>query len=160
MDIKKMIMPAVMAGAGIGIISSIPIVNLCNVCCLWTILGGALAAFLYAKKNTLDMGSAAVVGAIAGALGGVISAILGFILNMVFNMLGVSIDALSGAGGSDMVGKFGMGAAGGVIGLILGIVFGVLIGSVVGAIGGVLYSAITGKKGKSKPQPAPAAPQA
>ena len=43
---------AIVGGVVIGLLSGIPYVRLGNViCCLWVIVGGALASYLYIKKS-------------------------------------------------------------------------------------------------------------
>ena len=78
--------PAIIGGVVIGILSIIPIVNLGNICCcLWAILGGLLATYLYVKASPLPAspGDGAILGAIAGAVGGVIVIILGIPISIV-----------------------------------------------------------------------------
>ncbi len=78
--------PAIIGGVVIGLLSIIPIVNLGNICCcLWAILGGLLATYLYVKGSPLPAspGDGAILGAIAGAVGGVIVIILGIPISIV-----------------------------------------------------------------------------
>ena len=72
--------PALIGGGILGVLSVIPFVNAVNVCCcLWAILGGMLATYLYVKSSPRPATAAdgAVLGAMAGAVGAVISVILG-----------------------------------------------------------------------------------
>jgi len=76
--------PAVIGGVLLGLLSVIPFVNALNVCCcLWAILGGMLASFIYVKhsETPASAGDGAVLGGIAGAIGAVISIILGIPIN-------------------------------------------------------------------------------
>lgn len=78
--------PAIIGGVVIGLLSIIPIVGLGNVCCcLWAILGGLLATYLYVKNSPVPAspGDGAILGAIAGAVGGVIVIILGVPISIV-----------------------------------------------------------------------------
>ncbi len=78
--------PAVIGGVVLGLLSAIPFVNFVNVCCcLWAILGGMLASYLYVKNSPTpaSAGDGAIVGAIAGAVGAVISLIVGIPLSLV-----------------------------------------------------------------------------
>jgi uncharacterized membrane protein YvlD (DUF360 family) len=78
--------PAIIGGVVIGLLSIIPILNLGNVCCcLWAILGGLLATYLYVKNSPLPAspGDGAILGAIAGAVGGVIVIVLGIPISIV-----------------------------------------------------------------------------
>lgn len=77
---------AVIGGVVIGLLSGIPYVRLGNViCCLWVILGGAFAAYLYIKKSPtpVNAGEGALIGAIAGAIGMVVEIIVGLPLTIL-----------------------------------------------------------------------------
>lgn len=72
--------PALIGGAFIGVLSVIPFVSAANLCCcLWAILGGMLATYLYVKNSSTPASAAdgAVLGVIAGALGAVIHFVIG-----------------------------------------------------------------------------------
>jgi hypothetical protein len=72
--------PALIGGVFIGVLSVIPFVSAANLCCcLWAILGGMLATYLYVKNSPTPVTPAdgAVLGVIAGAVGAVISVIVG-----------------------------------------------------------------------------------
>jgi hypothetical protein len=72
--------PALIGGVLLGLLSVIPFVNALNICCcLWAILGGMLASYLYVKNSPVPAtpGDGALVGALAGVIGAVISIILG-----------------------------------------------------------------------------------
>lgn len=78
--------PAVIGGVVLGLLSAIPFVNWVNLCCcLWAILGGVLASYLYVKNSTVpaNAGDGAVVGAIAGAVGALIYLVLGIPLALL-----------------------------------------------------------------------------
>ena len=72
--------PALLGGLIVGILSAIhsliPIVSLC--CCIWSIIGGALAAFMYIKSSPtpVQMGEGAMVGGLAGVVGGILYIII------------------------------------------------------------------------------------
>ena len=72
--------PALIGGVLLGLLSVIPFVNSLNACCcLWAILGGMLASYLYVKNSPTpaSAGDGAMIGALAGVIGAVISLILG-----------------------------------------------------------------------------------
>jgi hypothetical protein len=76
--------PALIGGVLLGLLSVIPFVSALNVCCcLWAILGGMLASYLYVKNSPTPVtaGDGAIVGALAGIIGAVISFILGIPIN-------------------------------------------------------------------------------
>jgi hypothetical protein len=66
--------PALLGGLFIGVLSSLPMVNLANCCCLWVIAGGVLVTYLQqqAKPVPVETGDAAIGGLIAGLVGAVI----------------------------------------------------------------------------------------
>lgn len=72
--------PALIGGVLLGLLSVIPFVSALNVCCcLWAILGGMLASYLYVRNSPTPAtaGDGALLGALAGFIGAVISLILG-----------------------------------------------------------------------------------
>ena len=72
--------PALIGGVFIGVLSVIPFVSAANLCCcLWAILGGMLATYLYVKNSPTraSAGDGAVLGVIAGGVGAVLSFVLG-----------------------------------------------------------------------------------
>ena len=76
--------PALIGGVLLGLLSVIPFVNALNICCcLWAILGGMLASYLYVKNSPTPAtpGDGAIVGALAGVIGAIISIILGIPIN-------------------------------------------------------------------------------
>ena len=76
--------PALIGGVLLGLLSVIPFISALNVCCcLWAILGGMLASYLYVKNSPtpVSTGDGAIVGAIAGLIGAVISFVLGLPIN-------------------------------------------------------------------------------
>ena len=83
---SERLQPAIWGGLFIGVLSALPFVNLPNYCCccLWVLVGGALAAYLR-QQNTpyqIDAAEGAIVGLMAGAIGGVIYSILSIPLQM------------------------------------------------------------------------------
>src|SRR6185295_19662144 len=78
--------PALLVGLSVGILSAIPIINYC--CCIWTLGGGVLAAFLYIKSSPtpVKMGDGAMVGGLAGVVGGIIYFLLSLPINIFFGM--------------------------------------------------------------------------
>ncbi len=72
--------PALIGGVLTGVLSVIPFVSAANLCCcLWAVLGGMLATYLYVKNSPTPAGAGdgAVLGVIAGAVGAVIYVVLG-----------------------------------------------------------------------------------
>ena len=72
--------PALMGGLLLGLLSSIPFVNIGNIlCCMWVVIGGAVATYLYVKKSPqpVQIGEGAMLGAMAGGIGSVIAIVVG-----------------------------------------------------------------------------------
>ena len=65
-------MPALLGGLFLGVLSALPIVQLCNCCCLWVVGGGVLAAYLQQQNQTAPI--TLVQGARVGLLAGVVGA--------------------------------------------------------------------------------------
>jgi hypothetical protein len=78
--------PALLGGLIVGVLSAIPFINYC--CCIWTLGGGALAAYLYIKSSPtpVKMGDGAMVGGLAGVVGAIIYLILGLPIAIFFGM--------------------------------------------------------------------------
>jgi hypothetical protein len=74
--------PALLGGLFIGVLSSLPFVNIANCCCLWVLGGGMLVVYLQQQNTPMPVqtSDAAVGGLIAGAVGGLIVCLV----NMVF----------------------------------------------------------------------------
>src|SRR4051794_37644410 len=66
------LLPALLGGLFIGVLSSLPYIKGGNICCcLWVVSGGAIAAWLM-QQNTLrpiTLGEGAIVGLLAGLVG-------------------------------------------------------------------------------------------
>lgn len=82
--------PAVIGGVVLGVLSSIPFVNFVNACCcLWAIVGGLIASYLYVKNSPTPAGAGdgAILGALAGIVGGLISLVIGIPLAIASSSL-------------------------------------------------------------------------
>jgi hypothetical protein len=77
--------PALLGGLFIGVLSALPIVSVCNCCCLWVIGGGVLAAHLDRQQDPRPM--TARRGAIAGLLAGVVGAFVWLIASSIVNVV-------------------------------------------------------------------------
>jgi hypothetical protein len=91
--------PAIIGGVVLGILSVIPFVNWANFCCcLWALLGGALASYLYIKSSPVPAtaGDGAILGAMAGAVGGVIAVVVGIPISIMMSavMAGIMVSLM------------------------------------------------------------------
>ncbi|HJQ24632.1 MAG TPA: hypothetical protein VKA60_12005 [Blastocatellia bacterium] len=87
--------PAIIGGLVMGLLTSIPVVNLGNFCCcLWLLLGGALAARLLIKRSPVwpvSSGDGATTGAIAGAVGAGVYLLIGVPLGLMLSHTTMSL---------------------------------------------------------------------
>jgi uncharacterized protein YqgC (DUF456 family) len=83
--------PAIIGGVVAGLLSAIPLLHIC--CCLWAVLGGILASYLYIKAspNPVKAGEGAVLGVLAGVVGGVICIVIGIPLAILLGPVLVSV---------------------------------------------------------------------
>jgi hypothetical protein len=89
-----MLKPALIGGVFLGILSSLPVLNLFNcLCCAWIIGGGVLAAYLYVKDapSPVSMGNGVAIGLFAGLVGAIVSAIFSIPLNFLIHSGGMGI---------------------------------------------------------------------
>jgi hypothetical protein len=66
------LLPGLLGGLFIGVLSALPFVSLLNCCCLWVLTGGFLAAWVQQQNHDLPItvGDGAIVGLLAGFFGG------------------------------------------------------------------------------------------
>jgi hypothetical protein len=156
--------PAIIGGVAIGLLSAIPFINWVNLCCcLWAILGGLLASYLYVKNSPVPAkpGDGAVVGGIAGAVGAVIYLILGIPLailsgtamrEMMINLM-ANVDPRQ----ADMIRQQMEAQGQGISGIIFQSLIGAVLLLVFAVIGGLLGIPLFEKrKGGTLPPPPPA----
>jgi hypothetical protein len=77
--------PALLGGLFIGVLSALPIVSICNCCCLWVIGGGVLSAYLDQQQDPRP--TTAARGAMAGLLAGAVGAVVWLMVSTVVNAL-------------------------------------------------------------------------
>src|SRR5260370_35226246 len=78
--------PALIGGVVLDLLSVIPLVNLVNICCcLWALLGGLLASYLYINNSPVPArpGDGAILCALAGLVGAVIVVIIRIPISVV-----------------------------------------------------------------------------
>jgi hypothetical protein len=123
--------PALLGGLIVGFLSAIhsliPFIGFC--CCIWSIVGGVLAAFLYIKGSSepVKLGDGAIVGALAGVVGGIIYVVIYLPFSLLYGMAVVQ----------EQMNRSGVAIP--FSGTIL-----VIIGSLVGAVALVLLSTLGG----------------
>ena len=83
---SERLQPALWGGVFIGVLSALPLVSAGNCCCcLWVLVGGALAAYLRQQNSPyqIDAAEGALVGLMAGLVGAVVGSILAIPLQMI-----------------------------------------------------------------------------
>ena len=139
--------PALLGGLVVGLLSAIPFINYC--CCIWSIGGGVLAAYLYIKSSPtpVGMGDGAMVGGLAGVVGGIIYLIVGLPIAMVFGAAAME-EQFVRAGVQLPVS--------GMILIILAGIVGAILLAVLATLGGIIGVAIFEKrKGTGMAPPPP-----
>ena len=78
-----------LGGLAIGVLSSLPVINLANCCCGWILFGGGLAAYLMQQNHPdpITTGDGAIVGLLAGVFGAIIGALVTIPISMMMGPL-------------------------------------------------------------------------
>ena len=81
--------PALLGGVFIGVLSSLPVVNILNCCCLWVIGGGMLVVYLQQQRTPepVETADAVIGGLIAGVIGAIIAGTVATMLTSITNPL-------------------------------------------------------------------------
>jgi hypothetical protein len=129
--------PALLGGLIVGVLSAIPFINYC--CCIWSIGGGALAAYLYIKSSPVPVGTGdgAMVGGLAGVVGGIIYLILGLPIALVFGMAAMQ-DSLNRSGVDLPISGFLL--------MVVAAIVGAIILALLATLGGIIGVAIFEKR--------------
>jgi uncharacterized protein YqgC (DUF456 family) len=136
--------PALIGGVLLGVLSVIPFVNWVNICCcLWAILGGLLASYLYVKNSPVRVkaGDGAIVGALAGVVGAAVFLIIGVPLSLLIgpaiaNLLADIISNIDPSVARQI--RFQTAAGQSIIGVIIRSLIGAVLLIVFSTIGGLL----------------------
>lgn len=138
--------PALLGGLIVGVLSAIPFINYC--CCIWTLGGGVLAAYLYVKSSPtqVKMGDGAMVGGLAGVVGGIIYFVLSLPINIFFGMAAMQ----------EQLYRSGVHLPfSGIVLVILAGIVGAVILAVLTAVGGIIGVAIFEKRKDGAAPPPP-----
>jgi hypothetical protein len=147
--------PSLIGGLTIGVLSSIPIINMGNcLCCMWIIGGGLFGTYLYWRELPSSHVFTAGEGAIIGLLSGLFGALFGTLLNyffMAFLGLNTGQEILRSIieSGNDLPSEFEevldeFDSAGKIAPLfvVFGLSFSLIVNSIFATIGGIIGSAI------------------
>jgi hypothetical protein len=159
--------PALIGGLVMGVLSSLPLINLGNLCCcLWVVAGGAVAAYVLQQNQTqpITPGDGALVGLFAGIIGAgvgfVISIPIGLMMEPMQRAMVQRTLAMSGnmpPAVREILENYGqprtaVGLLGGLFLRVIGFFFLLCVGSIFSTLGGLLGSAIFKKSPPPQPQ--------
>jgi hypothetical protein len=154
--------PALIGGVVLGVLSVIPFVSAANLCCcLWAILGGILASYLYIKNSPTPAtpGDGAMLGALAGVIGGAISLVLGIPIAMAMGptMRNLMITLLENADPrqAEMMRRQIEASGDAIAPLIIQSLIGAVLLFIFAIIGGLLGVLIFEKRKGGEPPPPP-----
>ena len=144
---SKLMMPALLAGLLLGVLSSLPIVSAGNCCCgLWFVTAGVLAAWLMQQNQPfpIALGDGALAGLLASVAGTVVWAILYIPMQAVTGVWQRQFtDRLLDSAG-DLPPNFreilenSQGPGHLVVGLMIGFLFMLVVGGAFTTLGGLL----------------------
>ena len=153
------LVPALIGGGIIGVLSAIPIVNMGNcLCCMWVLLGGAIAAYVYSRDIPPDQefgsGDAAIVGLLAGCFGALFGTLLSYFFMTVLGQMPwqdivnqiLESDTDLPPEFEDMLEGIEETGSMGFMFVFIQLFFGIIINALFGTLGGLLGKAISGKK--------------
>ncbi len=144
------LVPAIIGGAIIGIVSAVPGLNFINCfCCAGIVLGGFFAVFFYQKnlgEEELNYSDGALLGILAGVFGVIVGAILTSVIGLnieqtIEHFMQYAEDIPPEA--EDFLMKLGENS--GQV-MMLYIAFNLILNVIFGLLGGILGVAILGKK--------------
>ena len=153
--------PALYGGLFIGVLSALPLINIGNCCCcLWVLMGGALAVYLRQQNSpySVPASEGALVGLLAGLIGGVVAAILsiplqamtsGFQQQILERILSTNPDMPAEA--RDAMERWATGSALQTVGALINVV----VFTIFGMLGGLLGVAVFKKNAPPPPPPPP-----
>lgn len=81
MNTRAFLLSTLIAGALMGLLANLPVLNLINCClCIWIWLGGALVVILYRQFHPEGVGATVGQGALLGIVAGLIAAVVGAVV--------------------------------------------------------------------------------
>lgn len=162
--------PALLGGVAIGVLSSLPVVNIANLCCCaWVIFGGALSVYLLQQNDPapVNIGDGAIVGLLAGVIGAVVGAVIAIPISIALGPFQSQMIERVLQGAQDMPPEvrdvfeqlrdgLGTGAMVGV-GFVFNLLFSLVFYSIFGLLGGLL-GAVLFRRNVPPPPPPPPVP--
>jgi hypothetical protein len=151
--------PALFGGLFIGVLSALPLVNVC--CCLWLVGGGIIAAYLMQQNHPdpITAADGALVGLLAGLFGGILGVLLSIPINMAMGPVVQEMiqgwvlnnPDLPSESRSMIENMMARGVGPSVIGTIFSMGVAMVAGAIFGMLGGLLGVALFKKKDMPPP---------
>ena len=92
MNARAFWLSALIAGALMGLLANLPVLNLINcILCIWIWLGGALAVYLYRRYHPANIPPTVGQGALLGVVAGLIAAVVGLVVFMLTGALSMPL---------------------------------------------------------------------
>lgn len=152
--------PALIGGAMMGVLSSVPLIREGNcLCCLWILAGGVVAAYLYWREfpsgMSFSLSEGATVGLIAGLYGGLFATLLGLFIEIMgldptralFQSM-MEFQKNFSTGLEDLFKSFENSSVMEPFYVLGTLIFNVLRSMIFGTLGGVIGGAMIGKRQK------------
>jgi hypothetical protein len=158
------LVPALLGGTFIGVLSALPLVNVANCCCLWLLAGGVVAAYVMQQNHPAPIRAVdgAIVGFLAGVIGAFVYVLVSLPINVVLTPIVETMRSRMLQEAQDMpaevrqaVERFGSGSASVAIGFVMNLFLGMIFSTLGGLLGAALF-----KKPSPPPAPPPAPPEA
>jgi len=154
------LVPALIGGGVMAVLSSFPIISIGNCfCCLWILLGGGLAAYLYSREfpegEMLTSGDGALIGLVAGLFGALFTSLLSSLFILIGFRFSPEIFREFIENSQDMPPEFrnfmqgwSSGEGLGSFMIVMNLFMNVIIDSIFGTLGGLIGAAIFSKQKK------------
>jgi hypothetical protein len=150
MNTRSFFLSALIAGAIIGFLGNLPVLNLINcICCIWVWAGGILAVFFYHRFQHGEPDLSAGQGAGLGAVAGIIGALIGVVVFTLTSFISLPMfDNLARA--MQVEGDLPFRSGDGIWAALAAALFFLLVDAVLypifGAIGGLIAASVFWKR--------------
>ena len=155
------LVPALIGGCVMGVLSTFPFISMGNcLCCMWILLGGGVGAYFYWRQlppgSEFPVSEGAIVGLLSGVFGALFSTFLGYFFLAIGANPGSEIIQSILESRADLSPEFEdlldeIHERGYVSPLFvfIGLLFSLVIDSIFGLIGGIIGAAIFRKRGQT-----------
>jgi len=153
------LIPALIGGSVMGVLSSVPIIGMGNcLCCMWILLGGAVGAYFYwrdlSSETEFSTGDGALIGLLSGIFGALFGTLIGyfFIATTGLNWLQQIIRNIIESGEDvptefqDLLDTLQEGSLYSSFFIFIGLFFDLVRNSIFGMLGGIIGAAFFRKR--------------